>query len=78
VWVRVADSGLALQMGEGQTADLEYHGSDAFYVAWRDPLSREYYGTHVTFTMSGDSVVSFTTTLNRDTFTAQRARVEPR
>jgi hypothetical protein len=59
-------------MGDGWIADLEYHGGDTFYVVWRDPFFREYYGTHVTFTMNGDSVVSFTTTMNRDQFTADR------
>ena len=72
VHVRLAGLGLTLQMGEGQLADLEYHGADGFYVVWRDPLFREFYGTHVSFATSGDSVVSFTTTLNRDTFTARK------
>jgi CubicO group peptidase (beta-lactamase class C family) len=72
VIVRMTSSGLTLQMGEGQTADLEYHGGDAFYVVWRDPFFREYYGTHVTFRLSGDSVVSLTTVMNRDEFTAER------
>ena len=72
VWIRSADSHLTLQMGEGRIADLEYHGADAFYVMWRDPFFREYYPTHVAFAASGDSVLSFTTTLNRDVFTARK------
>ena len=72
VWIRSADSGLTLQMGEGRSADLEYHGSDAFYVVWRDPFVREIYDAHAVFTYSGDSVVAFTTTLNRDRFTARK------
>jgi hypothetical protein len=73
VWIRLAASGLTLQMGDGQIADLEYHGADTFYVQWRDPLFREYYPAHVAFAMSGDSVVSFSTTMNRDQFTARKA-----
>jgi CubicO group peptidase (beta-lactamase class C family) len=72
VWVRLAGSGLTLQMGEGQIADLEYHGGNNFYVVWRDPLYREFYGTHVTFMASGDSVVSLSTTMNRDSFVARK------
>jgi CubicO group peptidase (beta-lactamase class C family) len=72
VWIRPDSSRLTLQMGDGWIADLEYHGGDTFYVVWRDPFFREYYGTHVTFAMNGDSVVSFTTTMNRDQFTADR------
>jgi hypothetical protein len=73
VWIRLAERGLTLQMGEGQIADLEYHGDVGFYVAWRDPFFREFYGgQHVMFTAEGDSIVSFTTTLNRDQFTARK------
>ena len=70
VHVRTSDSSLTLQMGEGRIADLEYHGADAFYTVWRDPFMREFYGTHIAFTRSGDSIVAFTTTMNRDTYTA--------
>ena len=72
VWIRLAGSGLTLQMGEGQSANLEYHGADAFYVAWRDPFFREHYGAHVAFTMIGDSAVALTTVMNRDQFTARK------
>jgi len=70
VWVRLAGSGLTLQMGEGQVADLEYHGLDAFYAVWRDPFFRENYGTHVAFTRGGDSVVALTMAMNG--FTARK------
>ena len=46
-------------MGDGQIADLEFHGGDAFYTRWRDPLFRENFGTHVNFTAAGDSVTGF-------------------
>jgi len=74
VWIRLQRSleSLTLQMGDGQIADLEYHGADAFYVVWREPLFREYYGTHVVFTMNGDSVAAFTTTLSGERFTARK------
>ncbi|MGH7678658.1 MAG: serine hydrolase domain-containing protein, partial [Gemmatimonadaceae bacterium] len=71
VWIRVASSGLTLQMGDGQIADLEYHGGP-FYIVWRDPLFRELYGTHVNFNIERDSVVSLTTRMNRDEFTARK------
>jgi len=77
IWIRQASSGLTLQMGDGRLADLEYHGGDTFYIVWRDPFVREYFSTHVTFTVSGDSVVALATTLNRDQFVAQKA-VAPR
>jgi CubicO group peptidase (beta-lactamase class C family) len=73
IWVRVAPSGLTLQMGDGQEADLEYHGGDTFYTIWRDALFREYFGTHVDFVRAGDSVSALTARINRDEFTARRA-----
>jgi len=74
IWIRQGQSGLTLQMGEGRLADLEYHGGDTFYIVWRDPFVREYYATHLTFDVSNDSVVAFSTTLNRDRFVARKAR----
>ncbi len=60
-------------MGEGQIADLEYHGGDAFYVRWRVLLYRENFGTHVNFSVVGGSVSGFTVRINRDEFTAIKA-----
>jgi CubicO group peptidase (beta-lactamase class C family) len=77
VHVRAEPSGLTLQMGEGQTADLEFHGGDAFFTRWRDSFFLEYYGTHVQFTGAADSIVSLTTRMNRDEFTATRAGAGP-
>jgi hypothetical protein len=74
VIIRAEPSGLTLQMGEGQVADLELHGEETFFVRWRDPLYREYYGTHVYFEAAGDSVVSLRIRINRDEFTATRVR----
>jgi len=71
IWIRVESTGLTLQMGEGQIADLEYHGG-AFFVSWRDPLYRENYGTHVQFTVSGDSVTGLSMRVNRDDIVASR------
>ena len=71
--VRLERSKLTLQMGDGQTADLEYHGGQDFWVWWRDPLFRETYGTHVRFAVDRDSVTALATQRNRDAFTAQRA-----
>lgn len=65
-------SGLTLQMGGGQTADLEFHGGDAFFTRWRDPLFREYYGTHVQFPAEGGSVRTLRTRINRDEFSAEK------
>lgn len=73
IWVRLEQSRLMLQMGEGQAADLEYHGGEDFWVWWRDPLFRENFGTHVRFGVEGDSVTAFTTRINRDEFTARRS-----
>ena len=73
VWIRVERDSLTLQMGEGQIADLEYHGGDAFYVRWRDLLYRENFGTHVNFSVVGGSVSGFTVRINRDEFTAIKA-----
>jgi hypothetical protein len=70
--IRSDSSGLTLQMGSGQVADLEYHGADAFYVRWRDPWLRENLTAHLAFTLDGDSVVSFATTMAWDVETADR------
>ena len=75
VVIRRAESGLTLQMGEGEIADLEYHGANTFWAQWRRALFRETYGTHVTFTVTADSVVALTLLLNRDQFTARKASV---
>ena len=72
VRVRLEQSRLVLQMGEGEMADLEYHGDEGFWVWWRDPLFRENFGTHVRFAVEGDSVTSLSTRINRDEFTARR------
>jgi CubicO group peptidase (beta-lactamase class C family) len=74
VVVRVERSELTLQMGEGQKADLEYHGGNAFYTRWRDPLFRENFGTHVEFESAGDSIKSLLTRINRDAFTANKGK----
>jgi CubicO group peptidase (beta-lactamase class C family) len=73
VHVRTEGSRLSLRMGDGQEADLEYHGGDTFYTRWRDPLYRENFGAHVEFARAGDSVVSLSTRINRDEFTAVRS-----
>jgi CubicO group peptidase (beta-lactamase class C family) len=74
VWIRLERDSLTLQMGEGQIADLEYHGGDAFYVRWRDLVSRENFGTHVNFAVTGGSITGFTVRINRDEFTAIKAK----
>jgi CubicO group peptidase (beta-lactamase class C family) len=73
VIVRVEPAGLTLQMGEGQVADLEYHGANAFLTRWRDPLFREVFGSHVYFEGEGETVARLRTRLNRDEFTAIRS-----
>jgi hypothetical protein len=60
-------------MGDGQVADLEYHGGDAFYTRWRDPFFREYFGSHVFLPAVEGRVDTLRTQLNRDAFTAIRA-----
>ena len=77
VFIRKGSSGLTWQMGEGQTADLEYHGDGAFFLRWRDLLYRENFGTHAQFTVRGDTVTSLTVRINRDEFTAIKARSWP-
>ena len=74
VLVRSGPGGLTLQMGEGELADLEYHGTAGFYVRWRDPFVRENWVSHVRFEALGDSVVSLSTRIGRDQFTAQKSR----
>jgi CubicO group peptidase (beta-lactamase class C family) len=72
-FIRPSKGGLVLQMGKGEIADLEYHGGNAFYTAWRDALYRENFGTHLEFEVSGKDVVAFRTRINRDEFRAVRA-----
>ena len=74
LFVRLSRDSLTLQQGEGQVADLEYHGGDAFYTRWRDPFFREYFGTHAVFPVTGGTVDSFRIRLNRDEFTAIKSR----
>jgi CubicO group peptidase (beta-lactamase class C family) len=74
VWVRLEQSHLVMQMGEGQKADLEYHGAAGFYAWWRDPLFRENFGTHVIFTLDESSVTALSTRINNDEFTASKSR----
>ncbi|HWL39784.1 MAG TPA: serine hydrolase [Gemmatimonadaceae bacterium] len=73
VWVRADSSRLTFQMGEGQIADLEFHGGDTFFLRWRDALFGEYYGAHVNFAASGDSITGFSVRINRDEFTATKS-----
>lgn len=70
VFVRSEPSGLVLQMGAGQKADLVYHHGDSFMVHWRDPLYFETFSTILTFRVEGDAVTSFRVRINRDEFTA--------
>jgi CubicO group peptidase (beta-lactamase class C family) len=72
IWVRVESAGLTLRMGEGQVADLEYHGGNAFFTRWRDPLFAENFGTHAEFAIEGDRVTGLTMTPNRERITASR------
>jgi hypothetical protein len=72
VLVRAGPEGLTFQMGEGEMADLEYHGAAGFYLRWRDPFVREYWPAHVRFETVGDSVLSLRTRIGRDEFTARR------
>jgi CubicO group peptidase (beta-lactamase class C family) len=73
VLVRAGPGGLTLRMGEGDLADLEFHGTEGFYVRWRDPFVRDYWGTHVTFESRGDTVLSLKTRIGRDEFAARKA-----
>jgi CubicO group peptidase (beta-lactamase class C family) len=70
--VRFEGTELTLQMGDGQLADLEYHGAPGFFVRWKDAFFREYYGTHVRFTVKDDSVVGLTFRLSRDDIVAEK------
>lgn len=74
VLVRAGPEGLTFQMGEGEMADLEYHGAAGFYLRWRDPFVREYWPAHVRFETVGDSVLSLRTRIGRDEFTARRRK----
>ncbi len=77
VWIRLESTGLTLQVGGGRIADLEFHGENSFYTRWRDPVAREFSGTHVNFNAVGDSIASLTVRINRDEFTAMRAAGRP-
>jgi CubicO group peptidase (beta-lactamase class C family) len=73
IWIRLESTGLTLQVGEGQVADLEYHGGNGFYTRWRDPLYAESYGTHIDYATAGSSVTGLSTRINRDEIVAGRA-----
>ena len=72
VIIRRGDSGLTLQARDGPLADLEYHGANTFWAVSRNPPNN---ATHVTFTVTGDSVVALTTFLDRDQLTARKTGV---
>jgi hypothetical protein len=72
--VRLTHRGLVLQLGEGQLADLVYHGGDRFYTRWWDSFDREYFGTHAEFPSASGRVDSLKIRLNRDEFVALRSR----
>ena len=74
VIVRAERTGLTLQMGRGQIADLESRGENGFVLRWRDPLYRENFGAPVYFKGSGRSIDTLDTTINRDALTATRKR----
>jgi CubicO group peptidase (beta-lactamase class C family) len=74
VIVRAERTGLTLQMGRGQIADLESRGENEFVLRWRDPLYRENFGAPVYFKGSGRSIDTLDATINRDAFTATRKR----
>jgi CubicO group peptidase (beta-lactamase class C family) len=75
--VRLTRRGLTLQMGEGQIADLEYHGEDRFYTRWRDPFYREFFGVHALFPSAAGKADSLKIRLNRDEFVALKSRQGP-
>lgn len=73
VRVREEGAGLALQMGEGQQADLVHVRGDTFVVRWRDELLREVFSTHMEFQGDGDGCVArLQMRLNRDFIAAAR------
>jgi len=71
--IRLESTGLTLQVSKGQIADLEYHGGNAFYTRWRDPLYAENFGTHVEFAVTGDVITGLTMAPNREPITAVKA-----
>lgn len=72
--VRVERTGLVLQMGRGESADLTHRAADTFLVRWRDPLFEELYLTNATFTVPPTGKAhSLTMRLNRDTVSVRRA-----
>lgn len=73
ILVRLESTRLTLQLAGGETADLEYHGGQAFFTRWRDPLYAENYGTHVEFAVAGDAVTGLSLAPNREQITARRA-----
>lgn len=73
IFVRLEKSGLVLQMGDGQKADLVVHSGDSFMVRWRDALFREYYESLLQFNVIDAAATSFTVRLNRDAFTAKKS-----
>ncbi|MEA2599498.1 MAG: hypothetical protein QOF89_490 [Acidobacteriota bacterium] len=75
IFVRKEGTGLTLQMGEGQIADLLYHHDDShhddsFVVRWRDPLYRDQRTTLVSF--EGEGARTLTMQSGRDRVTARR------
>jgi hypothetical protein len=69
---------LALQMGEGATADVEPWRSDTLLVRWHNPLYRELFTTRIQFDTRGTvQPQSFLMVLNRDSVRASRPERSP-
>jgi plasmid stability protein len=72
VIIAATPGGLTLQLGDGETADLEYHGGDTFFTRWRDPFYQEFRGAHVSLPAHNGSVDTLRTLIGRDEFMAVR------
>jgi CubicO group peptidase (beta-lactamase class C family) len=66
IHVRSEASGLTLQMGEGQEAELMHHHDDTFLVLWRDPLFRSDRSTLVRFYLGEGAARKLSMQIGRD------------
>jgi CubicO group peptidase (beta-lactamase class C family) len=71
IHVRQKGTGLTLQMGEGQKADLTHHHDDTFILMWRDPLFREERSTLISFDLGDAAARKLSMTIGRDQIEAQ-------
>ncbi len=73
IHIRLEKSGLTLQMGDGQQADLVHHDGDRFVVFWRDPVFRQERSILARFDLVNGEARKLSMSIGRDQIEATAA-----